>query len=137
MKNQLSSEVLKGIRFTFIRADIKNQKNIPIGCIAYRSNLETGNFEFEISAHNPKDGFHRGLARQIAAGRMLKHPRTMAFDKANPPVLPQLLQEAVQSLLDQPALSPDRVLPESLRKAFEAYVLRQKSLTKITEPTSD
>lgn len=143
MKNLISEENLKGVRFTYIRGDIGKKVNIPLGCIAYRSNLEKGEFQFEISAHNPKDDFDRLLARQVACGRMMKHPRIIPFNKETPPVLPELLKMAVQDLLNNPILqrpiprgkknSSPEILPERLRQAFVQYMNRQKKLMQVVE----
>lgn len=51
----------------------------PVGCIAYRTKSD-GQVEFETSTWNPHDKWNKQMAREIAEGRLEKHPQKISLD---------------------------------------------------------
>lgn len=121
-------------RFTFIRApgiDAKH-RGAPVGGIAYRTDLAKGRFEYEVSASDPKLPLDRQLLRNIAVGRLDKHPKTVEFDPATPPSISSLLRSASVDMIAHPdelhgghADGPPRTLPKRFIRAL-TYHLREQ-----------
>lgn len=60
---------------------IRNNKNFPVGCIAYSFDKHNWRLTFGYSIYNPKDKFNRQLARHVATQRFLKKARYITCKK--------------------------------------------------------
>lgn len=115
-------------RFVFVRY---LPGAVPTGCLAYRVNSDMGRVEYEVSTHDPSDPFDRKMARDVASGRLDKHPRFFKFNKLSPPSLDFIIEGMYKDLANSPKQNSQRKdphefrqhtdlsIPERLRKALK------------------
>jgi hypothetical protein len=53
---------------------LRNEKYMPIGCVAISLNKDRTQVRYQLSVVNPHDEFEKSLARQIALGRLIEMP---------------------------------------------------------------
>lgn len=58
---------------------LRDSKNQPVGCVAIGLTRSQKNIKYQVSVLNPIDQFDRSLARQIALGRLVESPFTVAL----------------------------------------------------------
>ncbi len=61
---------------------LRDENGQPVGCIAIRLHRDVGELywslvEYQVSVLNPQDQFDRGVARQLALGRLVESPYTV------------------------------------------------------------
>ena len=67
-----------GYRVMFLR----DNKGQPVGCLAIQLTRGRKSAKYQVSTLNPIDKFDRGLARQIALGRLVENSFTVALNGA-------------------------------------------------------
>lgn len=90
-----------------------------VGCVAIQVLRETGNdfyslVAYQVSVVNPLDNFDRGLARQLALGRMLEAPFTVRV-----PINPTMFEISNAVMRD---IARDSGAPSRARRAARNWI---------------
>jgi len=100
------------IRVMYLR-DVKGQ---PVGCVACQVKRDGHDYvgSYQLSVLNPADKFNRGVARQLAKGRLLENPI-----RFNLPIAPST-HEVTEAMMR--SIASDKDLPTRAQKAATRWL---------------
>jgi len=60
---------------------LRDSQYRPVGCLAIGVSRKRRELSYQYSVLHPTDRFDRGMARQLALGRLLDKPITLSYDR--------------------------------------------------------
>lgn len=101
-----------GTSFAYLR----DSKKFPVACLAIQTTEGSREAKVQFAVYNPHDLFDRKKAREIATGRLVKHPYTVALPSEDCH-LSFIIDQFVASLKTN-----NKHLPSRLAEAVEVHV---------------
>jgi len=103
---------MNNIRVMYLR----DRRGSIVGCIACQVNRSGHDYvgSYQLSVLNPADKFNRGVARQLAKGRLLESPRHIELPTV--PSMHEVTERIMQNIL------LDKNVPTRARKAAQRWL---------------
>ena len=110
---------------------LRNSKGQPVGCVAiklHQTGKATNTVTYQVSVLNPDDQFNREVARQLALGRMVEKPCSVAVKRAASKF------EITTAVFDQ--IQHDTRMPSRARKAAKMWLTQHPNDVELIWPAS-